>query len=46
MSTVFKALSLSVLAVCCFFLGSSHASEVSSHGDEGAQQVSTTIPEI
>ncbi|KAG0542011.1 hypothetical protein BDA96_02G066000 [Sorghum bicolor] len=39
MSTVFKALSLSVLAVCCFFLGSSHASEVSSHGDEGAQQV-------
>jgi len=41
MGTVFKPLTL---AACFFFLGSLHASEVSSDGDERQQQVST-IPE-
>jgi hypothetical protein len=40
MGTVFKALDLSAVAVCFFFLGSLHASEVGSDGDERSQQVS------
>jgi len=39
MGTVFKALALSAVAVCFFFfLGSLHASELDSDGDERSSQ--------